>query len=407
MKIAFIVTTFPELSETFILNQIIGLIDLGYDIEIFAEFNPHRKKIHPDVEKYKLMSRTHFFNIPNNKILRILKALYLILINFHKDPIRILKVLNIFKYRKRSLSLLYALIPFLSKKFDIVHCHFGPNGIIGVLLKSVGISGKYITSFYGYDVSSYVRRYGKNSYKELFEKGDLFLPISEYMKNELIYLSCPEEKVIIQYMGIDISKFKFKSWHFVQGGKTNILTIARLVEKKGLIYSIKAVARVIQKYSNIEYKIVGDGPLKDELINLIKELKAEDKIKLLGSRNSSEIVLLLERSHIFLLSSVTAASGDMEGMPVSIMEAQAMGLPVISTYHSGIPELIQDGKSGFLVSEKDVDALAQKIEYLIEHPEIWPEMGKVGREFVEKKCDTRKLTQNLTRIYQGLIIEKA
>ena len=84
MKIAFIVSGFPTLSETFIINQITGLIDLGHDVEIFAEYNPNDKKIHPDVYKFKLMDRVHYFNIPRNKIFRLLKAIYLFVFNFHK-----------------------------------------------------------------------------------------------------------------------------------------------------------------------------------------------------------------------------------------------------------------------------------------------------------------------------------
>ena len=106
------------------------------------------------------------------------------------------------------------------------------------------------------------------------------------------------------------------------------------------------------------------------------------------------------------LPSITASNGDQEGIPVVLMEAQATGLPIISTYHTGIPEVVIDGKSGFLVHEKDVDALAEKLEYLIKHPEIWPEMGRYGRKHVEEKYDIKKLNQQLVKIYQNLIEEK-
>ena len=106
---------------------------------------------------------------------------------------------------------------------------------------------------------------------------------------------------------------------------------------------------------------------------------------------------------ILLVPSVTAQDGDQEGTPAVLMEALAQGIPVISTYHSGIPELVQDGISGFLVPERDTNALAEKIIYLLEHQEIWAEMGKAGRKYVEENFDTNKLNDRLIKIYQQLL----
>jgi len=153
MKVAFIVSGFPILSQTFILNQITGLLDLGHDVQIFARINPNEPKIHPDVDKYHLIERTHYMpQIPKNLIKRRLKAIYLIITNFHKSPLKILKSLNIPKYRKDTLSLIYTLIPFLDKKFDIIQCHFGSCGNLGSYLIHIGVQGKLVTMFHGYDV---------------------------------------------------------------------------------------------------------------------------------------------------------------------------------------------------------------------------------------------------------------
>ena len=404
MKIAIIVSGFPKLSETFILNQITGLLDLGHEVEIFAFYNPKEKKVHDDVEKYRLMERVHYFNIPDSMIKRALKAIFLIITNFHKSPIKILKSLNVFKYGKKALSLrlLYVVVPFLGKKFDIIHCHFGPNGVIGAYLKEVGINSKLITTFHGYDMSKFISDHGEGIYKNLFLKGDLFMPISEHWKKKLIEMGCEEGKIIVHRMGIDVEKFEFSERR--KTGTIKILSVGRLVEKKGHEYAIKALAKVVNKNGkDIIYRIVGDGPLKDKLMSLAEELGIEDCVKFMGNVEDEELLKLYKESHIFILPSVTASDGDQEGIPVVLMEAQAMGLPVISTYHSGIPEVVIDGKSGFLVPEKDVDALAEKLEYLIEHPELWSEMGRYGREFVEKNYDIKKLNRRLVEIYQSLI----
>lgn len=404
MNIAFILNGFPVLSETFILNQITGLIDLGHEVEIFAQYNPKDKKIHTEVDKYNLMGRVHYFNVPNNKVERVIKSLFIIIKNFHKSPATILNSLNLFKYGKLALSLnlLYIVVPFLNKKFDIIHCHFGPNGNIGIKLKEIGIPGKYVTSFHGYDANSYPKIKGKNIYNYLFKKGDLFIANTNFTKHQLINIGCDEKKVVILPVGLRIDRFKFATKKIKKNDFIKILTIGRLVEKKGHKYIIEAIAKIIHKNKGVQYIIAGDGPLRSELKALVKNLNLEKYIKFLGAVDQDKALEIYQQSHIFVLPSITAKNEDREGQVLVIQEAQAMGLPVISTLHNGIPEGVIDGKSGFLVPEKDVNALVEKLEYLIEHPEIWPAMGKCGREFVEKKYNIQELNNQLVRIYQKL-----
>ncbi|MBW2310785.1 MAG: glycosyltransferase [Deltaproteobacteria bacterium] len=406
MKIAFIVGAFPALSETFILNQITGLIDLGHEVDIYSRMTPRQGKIHPDVEKYNLYARTYYLNdVPKNKIKRILKAIKLFAINFHKSPLTIFKSLNIFKYGREALSLylFYHAVAFLRKQYDIIHCHFGPNGNFGILMREVGaIEGKVITSFHGYDVNVINQN---DYYTQLFKYRDLFTTNTEFTKKRVLGLGGDFKKIRILPVGLYLDKFPYRERVIRTGEVIRILTVARLVEKKGLEYSIRAVAKVVNKQSKckIEYKIAGEGFLKNELKTLISELGMEDKIELLGWCDQDEVRKLFGESHIFILSSVTAENGDREGQGLVLQEAQAVGMPVISTLHNGIPEGVQDGKSGFLVPERDVDALAEKLEYLILHPEIWPKMGRAGRKYVEEHYDIKKLNQRLVKIYEELL----
>lgn len=405
MKIAFIVSGFPTLSETFILNQITGLLDMKHEVEIFAQFNPENEKVQPDVEKYQIMEKVHYFNIPKGKAKRILKGLFLICANFHKSPIKVLKSLNIFKYGKEALSLrlLYTLILFLDKQFDIIHCHFGPNGIKGVFLKELGVPGKYITTFHGYDVNCYPKIAGDDVYKHLFINGDIFTANTNFTKQQLIKLGCNPDKIVILPVGFRVERFKFTTRKIQEGEFIKILTVGRLVEKKGHKYALRAIAKVIKKHKNIRYIIAGYGPLRDELENLISELGIKRFVEFRGSVDQNEILKLYQEAHIFVLPSVTSSEGDREGQALVLQEAQATGLPVVSTLHNGIPEGVLDGKSAFLVPERDVDALAERLEFLIEHPEKWAEMGRYGRKFVEEKYDINKLNQQLVNIYQNLI----
>jgi len=407
MKIAFIVEAFPRLSETFILNQITGLIDLGHEVDIYASYRPNEGKIHNDVKKYNLISKTYYFHIPKTRKKRIMYAIKICLKNFYKKPLVLLKALNFFKYGSfyNVLNNLFYLAPFLDKNYDIIHCHFGPNGKEFLFLKDIfNFKVKYVTVFHGYDITKILKENGKNFYKDLFKKGDIFLPISNHWGKRLIELGCKKNKIVVHRMGVNINDFKFKPRKRKSNEKIKLLTIARLVKKKGLEFGIQAVAKLIKKYPNLEYKIAGDGPLRNELEALITKFNVQDKIKLLGWMEHGEVRRLMQEAHIFILPSITSQDGDQEGIPVVLMEAQAVGLPIISTWHSGIPELVIDGKSGFLVSERDVDALAEKLEYLIKHPEVWPEMGRFGRKFVEEHYDIKKLNKRLVEIYQNLLV---
>jgi len=401
MKIAFIVSKFPSLSQTFILNQITGLINLGCDVEIFARSNPQDKIVHPDVEKYHLIERTYYYNFPRNKIKRVLKAIYLLITNFHKDSIKILKLLNITRNENlsSSLQLFYILIPFLNRKFDIIQCHFGSSGNIGAFLKELGIKGKLVTMFHGYDIRNGIEQGGK-IYNQLLNYGDCFLVISDYNYKNLVRFGVKTEKLVFHPVGVEIDKFPFK-W---KGNKNLpspiiILTVARLVEEKGLKYSITAIKEILMNNSDLhlKYYIVGEGVLKESLINLVKKLKLGDIVKFLGSMDQLQVAKEMLMAHIFLLPSIS------EALPVVLMEAQAIGLPIIATDVGSVAEAIVDSRSGFLVPSRDVNALVEKIEYLIEHPEVWPKMGRYGRKFIEENYDIKKLNQRLLEIYQNLI----
>jgi colanic acid/amylovoran biosynthesis glycosyltransferase len=413
MKIAFIVNKFPSLSQTFVLNQITGLLERGHDVAIYAKSPGDHLVMHADVERYSLLDRTIYYQaapqiIPANKFLRPIKAIGLVITNLHKKPLPLLKSLNVFKFGRKAVSFksVYETIVLLDKidECDIVHCHFGPNGNLGAWLKDIGaITGKVVTTFHGYDITKRIKKRGDRTYDHLFEVGDLFLPISERWKNELIKLGCEEQKTVVHRMGIDTSRFSFSPRQMRKDGHVQLLTVARLVEKKGVEYGVRTVAKVLKKYPQIEYKIAGDGPLRDDIKSLIEKLNITDKVKLLGWQRQEEIVELMKEADILLAPSVTSEDGDQEGIPVVLMEALAQGLPVLSTQHSGIPELVQDGKSGLLLPERDVEALAERLEYLVEHPEIWPEMGRAGRDYVERHYDINKLNDQLVQLYQQLL----
>ena len=403
MKIAFILNQFPVLSATFIINQITGLIDLGHDIQIFAYADPHEEKVHPDVHKYNLLARTRYIKpAPQSKPLCMIIALSQIIANLPRGPVEMLKFTRMFALRKKGLSLskLRLLIAFLRTDFDIIQCHYGPVGLEGIFLKNAGIKAKVCTSFHGYDLSRYPLIHGPNIYDELFEKGDIFLPISEYWKNQLLEMGCNLDRLVVHRMGIDPDKFQYKEKVLDPSGPVRILTIGRLVEKKGHEFAIKAIANLVSHGCNIKYVIAGDGPLRSDLETQVRDLHLDEKVTFLGSVDQDEVINLYRQAHIFLLPSVTASDGDKEGVPVVLMEAMAMGLTVVSTHHSGISELVIDGESGYLVPERDIKALTEKLKHLIASPDVSRQMANHAREYVLQNYNIKTLNRILRQIYQ-------
>jgi colanic acid/amylovoran biosynthesis glycosyltransferase len=406
MRIAFLIDQFPSLSETFILQQITGLIDRGHEIDIFTDRPGNLTKIHPAVEQYKLLQRTYYTAVPRNSLLRGMRLLKQIVRNPHqKNFINYQFKRSLYGEQADFLKPFYTIVPFLNRQpYDIVHCHYGRNGLRAILLKDAGVlQGKIIVSFHGNDMSQYLEKYGKDIYYYLFTQADLLQPISKHWQRKLISLGCSPDKIDVHHMGIDCNKFTLIPRSAKSEGKICLVSIARLVEKKGLEYGIKAVAQSIKVNPNLEYQIIGDGVLKNELQKLIAELKVQDNVKLLGWRQQEEVTSIIAEADIMLAPSVTSDLGDCEGIPVALMEAMAVGLPVISTYHSGIPELVEDGVSGYLVAEREIKQLAEKINLLAENPELRLKMGREGRLKVDKEFNIELLNDRLVATYQKII----
>ncbi len=166
-----------------------------------------------------------------------------------------------------------------------------------------------------------------------------------------------------------------------------------------------AFKKVIDNYDEyeLEYNIVGDGEDRNKCQDLISQLGLKGNVNLLGPKSQEQIIDIIHDSHVFILPSITSDDGDMEGTPVSIMEAMASEMPVISTFHSGIPEVIQNDISGFLVPEKNTELLADKILKVIRKPEIWSKIGISARNFIKQNHNIDILNKELVTIYNRIL----
>jgi colanic acid/amylovoran biosynthesis glycosyltransferase len=187
------------------------------------------------------------------------------------------------------------------------------------------------------------------------------------------------------------------------GQLIRILHCASLREKKGHEFALRAFAKVKQQFPNIEFTIIGDGPLLGKLKILTEHLGVADSVKFLGVKSHDDAIKEFLRAQILLYPSVTAVDGDTEGgAPVTIIEALATGMPVVSSFHADIPEVIKDGVTGLLAPERDVEQLAQHLRFLLSNPLCWTSMGDAARAHVEKSYNLRLQLERLGEIYSIL-----
>jgi colanic acid/amylovoran biosynthesis glycosyltransferase len=269
------------------------------------------------------------------------------------------------------------------------------------------LTGGVVTVFPGSAARAYVRRAGSHAYAHLFGSGDLFLPVSDHLRRRLIALGCPATRIAVHRMGVDCRRFAFARRERRGGEPLRLVTVARLVEKKGVEHAIRAVARLVAVGVDVEYTIVGDGPLRGVLGQLIRELGLSERVRMLGPIAHAGVASILARSHVMVAPSVTAADGDMEGIPVVLMEAMASGLPAVSPTHGGIPELIDDGDTGYLVPEGDVPALAGRLELLARQSAEWHRIGAAARKFVVQRHEIQTLGDQLVRHLEALTSDSA
>ncbi len=292
-------------------------------------------------------------------------------------------------------------------RIRLIHARFGKAGV-EVMKAKKRLKLPMLTSFHGYDLPTKVDRTDKYQRKlpALFRMGNHFTVPSQQMRRVLIRRGCPSKKITVHYSGIDLSKFSYvKRKQKIK--RIRILTVARLHEKKGLSYLIKAFKKVLKSHPDSRLTIVGEGPERSKLKSLIRSLKLKKYIQLKGDLPHRKVAKEMRKADIFCLPSVTTKEGNQEGIPNALKEAMATGLPVVTTKHGGIPELVTNKKEGLLVRERDVKALARSMRKLIRKPTLRIQLGKKGRNKVKRLFNSRKQVRRLQAIYSKLMRGKS
>jgi len=289
---------------------------------------------------------------------------------------------------------------------SLIHAHFGVDGVYALPLARA-LDVPLVTTFHGFDATTSSRNLlssGKPALinylihrQGLARKGQLFLCVSEHIRQQVLKLGFPEERTQVHYIGVDTTSIHpvgERSRHPV------ILHVARLVEKKGTSDLLDAFALIHRAHPDAELQIIGEGPLGLQLRSKAQNLGIGHAVQFFGIRSHAEVLSMMGRAWVFCLPSVTSRSGDTEGLPIVLLEAAALGIPVVTTYHAGIPEAVIDGMTGTLQAEHDVAGMADSLSELLGNARLRTKMGDAARRHMENHFNLARQSALLDNIYE-------
>lgn len=284
----------------------------------------------------------------------------------------------------------------------LVHAHFATDGLLALpLAERLGVP--LVTTLHGYDVGrtrAALLASGRISWMRyallggaLRRRGRLFVAVSDAIRARALARGFPPERTVTHRNGIDLTRFARGD----EAPRPLLLHVGRLVEKKGTALLLRAMEQV-----DAELAVIGDGPLRPRLERLAAELGLGGRVRFLGSIPPADVAAWMARAWLLAAPSVTAGDGDVEGLPTVVAEAAAAALPVVVSDHSGLPEAVVEGETGFVVPEGDADALAARIATLLESADRRRRMGAAARRLAEERFDAVKQAAGLERLYDAV-----
>jgi len=403
--VSFFVPRFPAPSETFIQAQADGLMARGVKLEIAAIAAGDPEPLGAFMLKWPDHLTLRIAPVPKTLGARIAVMPMAL---FNREA---LAALNVAKFGDDAASFRLPIAAWRWPRTPPIErrvwlAHYGRWGRFACGLRELGlIKGPIATVFHGKDMSAYLDKRSDNAYGHLFKRGDLFLPISDFWRQKLIALGAPVDKIMVHRMGVDTTRFVETPRVLKPGEVVRFIGVGRMVEKKGFDDALAAFAemRIAPDAPAATLTLIGDGPLRGALQRQAAQLGFGDAVRFTGLLPHARVEEMLREAHVFVLPSRTSRSGDMEGIPVALMEAMAQGLPVLATRHSGTPELVEHEVSGLLCAEGDRESLAANMLAFAKAPERWTAMGAAGAAKVRAEFDLKHwndlLLQRLTALY--------
>lgn len=283
---------------------------------------------------------------------------------------------------------------------DIVHGHFGLDSYRLIpLIKKVRVP--FIVNFYGHDVIRLPQEFGWTTrYNRLKNYMDCAIAGSEDMKRNLSKLGFDQSIIRTIKLAVNLEKIQFQQR---EKAEPKIMMVGRLVEKKGFTYALKAVSMLYKEVPNIEMNIFGDGELMDDLKKETQTLGIENHVNFRGFANNPEIIDQLYKHDMLIVPSVQAKDGDREGIPQTTVEGMASGIPVITSDHAGLPELVINGETGLTVPERNPEVIKNAILKLIDDSNLVKMISLNGRKIVEREHNIKTQVQKTETLYRSLL----
>jgi len=398
MKLGIVVSQFPELHETFILKEFLALREAGIALRIFSLKRCRDRIIHPEagsllhlVEYAPLSSPTvwgegllEFLRQP----VRSIEALREMMAD-GKDPVSFLKALVVYV---KTLALAHRA---RGMRIGHLHAHWAtfPTSSARVMAKLLNLP----FSFTGHAWDLYVKN---PTLQQKLEEAEFVVTCTAYNRKFLssIVPGC-EQKIFLNYHGVDLNRFQ-KREPLRKEEKPLIFSVGRLVETKGFFTLIRSLSLLKAKKFSFECVIVGEGSLRSKLEEEIKEEQLEGVVRLAGSLSREELLAYYRKAACFVLPSEIAPNGDRDGIPNVLLEAMAVGVPVISTEISGIPEAVTSGRNGLLAPEKNPALLAKAIETILKDPPLANRYGEEAHRTVSEKFDSNTYLNTLVQFFK-------
>jgi glycosyltransferase involved in cell wall biosynthesis len=289
---------------------------------------------------------------------------------------------------------------------SLIHSHFAIDGTDALGMQKY-LHLPMVVTLHGFDVSTSDEDFARNRSGRLFlrrrqqlwQTASHFVCVSKAIREIALRAGYPEQKLIVRYIGIDCDKFAAAP--AADREENLILFVARLVEKKGCEYLIRAAAQLRDRHREVRLVIIGDGPLRSELEQIVLSLGVPAEF--LGVQGPDAVRGWMQRARVLCNPSVTAANGDTEGLGMVFAEAQATGLPVVSTQHGGIPEVVHDGETGLLARERSVEELASHLERMLADRAFWDACSERAKRWIREQFDIRRCTAGLEEVYDEAV----
>jgi len=293
---------------------------------------------------------------------------------------------------------------------DIMHSHFGDRGWSNLAhAEKAGL--KHVVTFYGYDISRLpvVDPAWRERYQQLFAEADLFLCEGPCLRNSLVELGCPEAKARVHHLGVKLDNIAFQPRSWTPGTPLKVLIAGTFVEKKGIPDAIEALGRIKHK-TPLEITIIGDSNRQERsqrekarILDALRSTGLDTRTRMPGYQPYSTLIEEAYRHHLFLSPSILASDGDSEGgAPVTLIDMAASGMPVVSSNHCDIPEVLVAGESGLLADEGDIDGLEDRLNWLLDNPDQWLQIINAARSRMETEFNAITQGQRLAAHYESL-----